>query len=298
MAEMSANRERPTLTDRISDAAFRFVMARALRKPWEERIPYMGRMMAGVVAPLSGHPRRIEANLAFIYPDMPPAERARIARAASDNVGRSLAEMYSGAEFSERCRTVPVEGPGLAALEAAQAAGKGAVLISGHYGNYDVTRTALVERGYEIASIYRPMNNPLFNAHYVEMLTRVGPAFIRNGRGLAQAVRYLRGKRVVAMVTDQHFQNQPVLDFMGKPAHTSVIPAELALRYEVPLICIYATRQPDGLSFRVNLEEPIPPTTPEEMMQAFNDSLGAMIAAHPEQWLWNHRRWRVKGNCP
>lgn len=295
---MQANRDQPTLTDRVADALFRMIIARALRMPWEKRVPFMGRMMSHWIAPLLGYPDRIERNLSFIYPDMKPDTRREIVRSVGDNMGRTLAEIYSGEEFSERCRMVPIDGPGLSALEEAQAEGKGAVLISGHFGNYDVVRTALIEQGYDIAALYRPMNNPLFNRHYVKAITRVGPTFVRDKSGLMQLFRHLRAGRVVAMLVDQHYAGQEVLKFLGKPARTSLTPAEMALRYKVPLISLYATRQPDGLNFSIFMEEPIPHTSAPEMMQAFNDRLGRIITKHPGQWLWNHRRWRVKGDLP
>ena len=67
--------------------------------------------------------------------------------------------------------------------------------------------------------------------------------------------------------------------------------AELALKYGVPMIPVYGTRQPDGLHVAVDFEAPIPPTTAAEMTQAAADSLAARVRARPEQYFWLHQRW-------
>ena len=66
----------------------------------------------------------------------------------------------------------------------------------------------------------------------------------------------------------------------------------MALKLNAVVIPCYGIRQPDGLTFRLVFEDPIPHGTPEQMGQALNDSLERRIRAHPGQWLWIHRRWK------
>ena len=104
-------------------------------------------------------------------------------------------------------------------------------------------------------------------------------------------LRFLKGGGMLAIVLDQYKHGGAALDFLGKPAPTALSPAELALRYEAPLVPIYILRQPDGLSFRIITEAPIPHGDPRVMTQALNDSLAVQVRAHMGQWLWSHRRW-------
>jgi KDO2-lipid IV(A) lauroyltransferase len=67
--------------------------------------------------------------------------------------------------------------------------------------------------------------------------------------------------------------------------------AELALKYGLPMIPVYGTRQPDGLHVAVDFEAPIPPTTAEAMTQAAASSLAARVRSTPGQYFWLHRRW-------
>src|SRR5690606_17911680 len=164
-----------------------------------------GWLMTHVVAPLAGYRRRIRDNLALILPDLPPAEVERLVRAVPDNVGRTLIEIYSGAEFAERVARAPMTGAGVAALESAHRDGTPVLLITGHFGNYDAARAALIARGYRVGGLYRPMDNRWFNDHYVRAISAIGtPLFPRGRRGLADMVKFLRSGGMLGMVIDQH----------------------------------------------------------------------------------------------
>ncbi|WP_406720937.1 lysophospholipid acyltransferase family protein [Thioclava litoralis] len=284
-------RATPSLTDRVSALVFKAGMGLLQRLPYERRIPLAGRLLSGV-APLLGFRRRIRANLALTCPDLPPAEVARLCKAVPDNIGRTLAEMFSGTEFITRMRDIPLEGPGAARLTELKETGKACVLVSGHFGNYDAARGVLIARGFPIAGLYRPMNNALFNRDYLAAIETVGtPLYPRDRRGMTNMLRHLKNGGMIALATDQYFRTGAVLQFFGKPAPSPLSAAEMALRLDIDLIPIYAIRQPDGLSFRFYVGEPVPHTTPEEMTQVTLDSLEGQVRAHMEQWLWIHRRW-------
>jgi KDO2-lipid IV(A) lauroyltransferase len=144
-----------------------------------------------------------------------------------------------------------------------------------------------------MGGLYRLMNNPYFNDHYVASVEGVGgPAFPRDRRGLAGFVKNLREGGQGAMLIDQYFHRGAQLDFLGQPAPTALSAGEMALKYDALLVPIYAERQPNGLDFQVTVEAPIPPSDPVRMTQALNDSLSARVRANPAQWFWVHRRWK------
>lgn len=285
----------PSLSDRLGNAAFTAVTKLAARMPYERRVAFAGRLATRVIAPLVGWRRRIRENLALTCPELPAAEVARLVRAVPDNVGRTLAEIYSGSQFIARIRDLPLTGPGAALLEELKQAGKSAILVSGHFGNYDAWRGALAAKGYRIGALYRPMNNRAFNARYVAAITRIAaPLFSRDKRGMGQMLRFLREGGMLALGIDQYFRNGADLTFFGRTARTPLSAAELALKYDVPMIPIFATRQEDGLSFVIEVLDPIAPGTAEEMSQRFNDVLEAKVRAHMGQWFWIHRRWKQR----
>jgi KDO2-lipid IV(A) lauroyltransferase len=265
----------------------------ALMLPYAIRVRMMGVAVARIIGPLAGYKRRALDNLALIWPDMPAMQRANIAARCLDNVGRTFIENYSADDFPERMAANQLTGDGVLALEQAVAGKKPVILVSGHYGNYEATRAALVARGLNIGGLYRDMKNPYFNAHYVKTMEAFGgPVFPQGRRGTAGFVRHLKEGGQLVLLFDQHVFNAPLFDFLGKPANTAVSAAELALRYDALLIPFYGIRQPDGLTFQTVLEAPVPHSDPITMTQALSDSLAARIKNDPAQWFWVHRRWR------
>ncbi len=281
---------------RVQNALARGLIGLALALPYRWRVPVFGWIAARLVAPLAGWHRRIRANLALVWPELSPRAVARICRAVPDNVGRTVIEIYSGAAFIARAAAIPPTGPGLAALEQAYAEGRPVILVTGHFGNYDASRAALVARGFPVGALYMPMSNPLFNAHYEAAISRIGaPIFARGPRGLAGMVRHLRGGGWLGMLVDHNMDHGAPLGFFGHEALTALSAAELALKYDALLVATYGIRQPDGLGFEIVIEEPIPHGDPLAMTQALNDSLEALVRRHPGQWFWIHRRWKGGG---
>lgn len=283
----------PTASDRMVDRAFRALLWCALRLPYRLRVPVSGWVISRLVAPLAGYSRRVRENLALVCPDLPKAEVRRLVRAVPDNVGRTTIELYSGQDFVDRIRDLPLTGPGAAALEAAHAGGRPVILATGHFGNYDVARGALVARGYRVGGLYKPMANPLFNAHYVAAISEIGkPLFPRGPRGLGDMVRFLKSGGMLGIVMDQRMIHGIPATFFGTRALTATSAADLALKYGADLIPIYGIRRPDGLNFDIRVENPIPHSDPVTMTQAVNDNLEALVRRHMDQWFWIHRRWK------
>jgi Kdo2-lipid IVA lauroyltransferase/acyltransferase len=276
----------------LQDRAIRALIWSLLRLPYRIRVPLCGWVMSRLIAPVAGYRRRVRENLALILPDLPVAEVTRLTRAVPDNVGRTIIEIYSGAEFT--ARTGLPTGPGLAALDQAHATGRPVILVTGHFGNYDASRAALIARGFRVGALYRPMKNAYFNAHYVQAISRIGtPLFPRGRAGLSDMVRHLKSGGMLGLVIDQHMNHGADLTFFGVAAQTALSAAELALKYDALLVPTYAIRQPDGLTFNIVVEAPIPHGTPEAMTQALNDSLEALVRQHLDQWFWIHRRWKA-----
>lgn len=279
--------------DAVADALVRGLKWTAQRLPYRAQVRFFGWASAWLISPILGAGRVYRKNLGLLFPEIPKAEIARIARQISDNSGRSLIEMYSGEAFIGPARALTLEGDGVAAVRDAQAAGRGIVFATGHFGNYNAARAALIAHGFNLGLLYRPASNKRLNAHYASALAAVGgKLFPRDRAGLAAMVRHLRGGEPLMVLFDLHVRNGAVLRFFDWPARTSLSPAELALRHDALLVPFYGIRQADGFGFRVMVEAPVAHTAPEEMMQRLNDSLEARIRAHPEQWFYVHKRWK------
>lgn len=279
--------------DRITDIFGRALMSGLRFIPYERRIPLAGRVFSRVIAPIAGYRRRIRNNLRLIFPEMPEAEVRRLCRAVPDNVGRSLAELFSGKEFVDHVAGTPLTGPGASDVARAHEEGRAVLFVSGHFGNFNAARPVLVAHGYKVGALYRPMDNPLFHARYIAAMEAMSkPLFSRSRRGMAEMLRFLRSGGMVAILIDQAMTSEPALQFFGHPAHTSLSAAELALRYEAVIVPAYVIRRENGLDFDMWIEKPLEHTDPVRMTQALNDSLEAQVRAHMDQWFWIHNRWK------
>ncbi len=289
----SGRKTRSTTRDRIVNGAIMTLLWVLHRLPFRLRVPFSGWVLSTLVAPVLGYRKRIRANLKLVMPDLPEAEIRRMERAVPNNIGRTIAELYSPDDLVALAKRTPVRGPGLEALKQARAEGRPSILVSGHFGNYDIVRAGVINQGFEVGGVYRKMNNPFFHEHYLATISKIGlPLFGRGRRGMAEMVRFLRKGGTVAMLIDQRLNNGVPLKFFGHTAYTALSVSEMALKYNATMVPCYGIRQADGVSYETVIEAPIPHTTPEEMTQALNDSLEAQVRQHMDQWFWIHNRWK------
>lgn len=164
--------------------------------------------------------------------------------------------------------------------------------MTGHFGNHEAPRQALTQRGYTIGGLYRPIANPYFNAHYEQtMLSMSGAVFAQGRKGTAGFVKMLKNGGMGTLLFDVRASRYPKIPFMGQPAHTATSVADIALKLDALVVPYFGTRQADGLSFDVAIEDPIALTDPDTMMREVTARLETRVRAHPEQWFWVHRRW-------
>lgn len=285
-----------TLRHRIEDGATALVIGTARLLPYRWRVPAMGAFSRFVLGPLAMN-RRIRANLRHVWPDLPRADIRRICHEVADNFGRSLIELHSGPEFARHAATLTPGGPGLAALDQAHAQGRPVILVSAHFGNYDAWRANLSARGFRVGGLYMPMTNPAANRRYVATIESIArPLFPRGAEGMTDMIRFLRSGGMLGLLGDHYMSHGELVDFLGKPAWTATSAAKMALKYNALLVPLYATRNPDGLTFRIEVETPIPHTDALTMTRALNDSASARVRQTPGQWFWLHRRWKKAGD--
>lgn len=260
--------------------------------PYRARVAFGGWLGRALVLGLPRFRNRVEANLAYVMPELDAAGRRAIAREVGDNFGRTFVEIFSMEDFQRHAVWTGPTGPGAEALAAAARNRTGAVVVTGHIGQWEAGRAWLKAIDAEAAGVYRPLNNAPLDRIYVRQLEIGGrPMFPKGGRGLRGLMAHLGKGGVAALLTDQYDRRAVRIDFLGRPAPTVTIAADLALKFGVPLFPAYGVRDPDGRHVAVVIEAPIPHTTPAEMTRAFSDSLAARVRANPGQYLWLHQRW-------
>ena len=248
------------------------------------------RLSRTLMMTVPGVRRRALDNLALVWPDRPEAERRAIARAAAGHFARLGAE-YARLDRIERDFAIHVEGTEV--LHAARAAGNGAVLVTAHFGNWEAARLAALRASCETGIIYRAFNNRYVDRFAMNLIPFCGEPVLQKGAGgMRRLVAHVARGGFIMILVDQRNSGAPFLDFLGQPAETVTVAADLALKTGAALIPARAVRDIEANRFDVTFEPPVTGDDAGRMMQAVNDRIGAWIEEHPEQWLWFHRRWR------
>lgn len=261
-------------------------------RSFERRSRALGTAVGGLVRWFPIAQRRVDREILRVYPDMSRSERAALRRNMGRNMGQTLFEIYHCAEFQTRLDRFEVSGPGLAALEEARAAGKGAIIVSGHFGQWEAVRAVLKARGMESGAVYKPQTNPHYQRRLLAGIEAGGKPILATGRvGTKALVKHLCNGGIISILLDEKYTEGVRMPFLGLPAMTSLSAAQLALKYGLPMVPAYGTRVGDGSRFDVTFEAAIQHTDADTMTQAFNDSLSARILADPAQWYWLLRRW-------
>jgi len=274
-----------------------WVIARLVPLRWGRAFGNVG---GGLLYAISLRRQRLaDANLIAVFGDRySPSERRIIRRAVTRNLAQLFFELFKFPTLSPEDIIRLVPGEGVEHMRQALARGKGAILVTAHYGNWEMAGARLAAEGFDVAVVARDASD----AQVASIInsSRAGVRLRVIGRdNLKAMIAHLRGNGVLAILPDQHSNENPVrVTFLGRPAWCAKGPAMLALRTGCAVVPGFGFREPDG-SLRGYLLEEIPlPETPEreqaiaELMQRINDVIGEQIMQHPEQWLWLHDRWK------
>jgi len=235
---------------------------------------------------------RFDREAKRVFPNMKRGARAKLGQNMGMQMGRTLFEIYHDAEFQTQHHKFNASGPGLVALKEAHTVGKGAIIVSGHFGQWEAVRAAIKMQGLESGAVYRPHKNYHYERRILAGIEAGGKPILATGVvGTRALVRHLRDGGIISILLDEKYSGGVRIPFLGHDALTSLSAAQLALKYDVPMIPAYGIRIDDGNAFRVDFEDPIPHTDSITMTRAFNDSLSARIMTDPEQWYWMLRRW-------
>lgn len=235
---------------------------------------------------------RFDREAKRVFPKMTRGARTKLGQDMGRHMGRTLFEIYHDAEFQTHHHKFKVSGPGLVALKEAQAAGKGAIIVSGHFGQWEAVRAVIKMNGLESGAVYRPNKNRHYERRLRAGIEAGGKPILATGSvGTRALVRHLRSGGIISILLDEKYSEGVRIPFLGHDALTSLSAAQLALKYDLPMIPAFGTRIEDGNAFRVEFEAPIPHSDSIAMTRTFNDNLSARILAEPEQWYWMLRRW-------
>ena len=291
----------PTIRDRVE-----YLLLRALAFPLlctdVRGAARIGRALGRILGLVDGrHRRTAEDNLRRAYAGaLPEREVRRIVRRVYENLGVTAAEVLHGPRrFRGRAakRWFVVEGAGEVRR---LAAGKPVLFLGGHLGNWEHLVPALRVTGMEILTVARPLDNPLLDRWVTAVRHAVGHSSVPKAGALRDLMRTLREGRSVGMLVDQNGGRHGTLStFFGRPCSTQAAGVTLARRLGIPFSIGVLERRAPGFH-RLVLDSPVyvrdDDAGEREAVDDMNRRLERFVRRRPEDWMWLHRRWRIKAD--
>ncbi|HVN63941.1 MAG TPA: lysophospholipid acyltransferase family protein, partial [Candidatus Binataceae bacterium] len=178
---------------------------------------------------------------------------------------------------------------------------RGILVLTAHFGNFELLPLAHSIYGYRIAIIHRPLRNPLIDAAVIGARVRHGNKIVPRKASGRELLRLLRQNWMVAIALDLDVRKGVFVDFFGKPASTSDGMARLAMATGAPVAPCVLVRRGDSIHHRIVIKpliEVVKDGNREECVrentQRFTTVLEQLIRAHPDHWNWIHRRWKTR----
>jgi KDO2-lipid IV(A) lauroyltransferase len=294
-----SRRKKSALLQRVEYALYRLVLAMVRRasddtiRRWGARLGTVARFV------LRRRDRLAMRNLSDRFPSKSQPELRSILIACWQHFGREaltyirLQDMKLD-EIAELCPFVNAH-----LLEEAIARGRGVLLLSAHYGGWEVGGLAVMSLVRNVRTVARPLDNEYLERDIARIRARTGAEVLDRRRAARALMKALSENAVVVLLPDQAVLPQEgiLVPFLGRDAWTTPAPAKMALRLGSTIVFAFCI--PGQTGHRLEFEEPIrvdqlsdDEKDPVALTKRINDVISRRIAAHPELWLWMHDRWK------
>lgn len=239
-------------------------------------------------------------NLARAFPERDAAWRERVLHEHYRELGRTAADYARLPALVRGPRErVFTSFDGEEHLREALALGRGVILLTGHFGHFELMGAALTRQA-PVAFIVKPLSNPGAEAWLTRLRQQCGVDVLHIGAGIRSVIKRLRAGGVVAMLADQDARKDGVfVPFFGIPSSTPTGPAWLALSTGAPIVFGACVREGDG-RYRAQVDPmhvPSGAASDAEAVRALTAwhtaRLERAVRERPESWFWLHKRWKT-----
>jgi len=252
-------------------------------------------------------PRRAKIaddNLHHAFPEMATPEREDLVKRIFQNMGLGFIEMlrldkFDGRKDLEKFFTIE----GIEYVHEALALGRGCILLTGHLGFWEAGNYVFPILGIPTGIVAKPMKNPLVDAYFRRMREAYGGYIIDTHKGARRIFKALQNNHAVGILMDQHMpRSQAVrVPFFGRPAYTTPIITQLAMKNQIPVVPAFSYRNPNN-TYRIKvspmffLEKDLSDEGVVANTALMTQKIEAGIREDISQWFWVHRRWKHMAN--
>jgi len=239
--------------------------------------------------------RVVFANLAQALPHS-ASRHSHIARRAYAHFGESALEFLKLHQMDKEEVRSYVHLHGMENYEKAAHKGRGVIVVTAHFGNFDLLACSQADMGIPLAIVSRDLHSKGIGRFWMETRQSWGLKIFPDKGAARGILRWLRQGNVLGLTVDQRTAARKggvELNFMGSPAWTTTVPAKLALRTGAALLPVRIERRIDGdHDIFVEPELELEGAETVALTGQINEIIGNWVRSRPEQWLWLHRRFR------
>lgn len=263
-----------------------------------------GKLIARSIYRLHSRLRRTgHRNLEIALPELNGQQREEILESVIDNLGRLLGEFSQFPKLNRENISEAVIYDGLENLTNASSQGRGVLLLTGHFGAWELCAFAHGVYGYPLDFLVRPLDNPLLDRLINGYRELSGNRAIDKNRSVRAVLESLKRGRDVGLLIDVNtLADQGVFcDFFGVPACSTTGLAVFALRTDAPVVPGFLIWNERIRKHVLKFEPEIPLTRTGDFKEEvlintahFTKVIEDYARRYPHQWLWIHRRWRTR----
>jgi KDO2-lipid IV(A) lauroyltransferase len=256
----------------------------------------IGGKLFEIIGPIFRSKKLIHTNIKKAFPKNNSVEIKKLTKLMWNNYGRVFAEYMFIKDFRFEKIDSKIEIIGQEVLDEIKKSNKPVVFISGHFSNFELMAMQIEKAGIELSAIYRPLNNIFLN----RIMEKIRKKYICKNQikkgiaGTRELIKFQRNNYSIALMIDQRVSEGEKVNFFNQEAYTTTIPAQLAKKFDMPIVPIFIERVNDT-NFKIKISKPVnflKSDSIKDITSKLNVIIEEMILKNPTQWIWSHNRWK------